>query len=174
MAPFPTLADPRLLVRVVDQVAAGNRRARGLAEVLDVEVRLVDQSLRAARWLGFLKPGDDLALSDDGLRLEYAGSRRARVYAEVVRAHPFLGPLLPLVGPIDMDGMTAAVRGVDPALTPVTARRRAGVLRRLAEPGVKTRAAPRTGLQLGLSFGTSPPPGRAQVDLRAEIGRAHV
>lgn len=167
MVPFPTLADPRLLVRVVDQVGGGNRRPRALAEALDVEVRRVEQAIRSARWLGFLRAGEDLTLSDDGLRLFYAGSRRARVYGEVVRAHGFLGLAVSPPGVVDLDLLTAAVRAADPELSPVAARRRAGVLGRLAEPGLKLKPAPQAGQQLGLSFGTPARAAPPRLDLRA-------
>jgi hypothetical protein len=51
---LPNANNPRLLMRLVGLIAAGLRRPRGLADVLEVELRTVHYYTQAATWLGLV------------------------------------------------------------------------------------------------------------------------
>lgn len=165
MLPPPSATNPRILGRVLEQVAAGHRRPRALAEVLGMEVRALQSYLVAAEWLGFLSLEGEPALTRGGLEYVYAGTRRPAVFADVVRAHPFFRDLGE--GAPALDALANAIRATDPELSTLSARRRAGALRRLVEPAWRTRRVARPERQLGLDFASPAGPRRGRVDLRA-------
>ncbi len=133
---FPHATSPRVLTRLVEQVAAGHRRQRALAEVLGVEATVLRGYLLAAEWLGLLDLSDEPALTRAGLRFVYAGARRPTVLAEQITAHPTLGPLATR-GPIGVDELVRVVLADEPGLAPRTVRKRALALRRLLGPGLR-------------------------------------
>lgn len=158
MHAFPHARSPRVLTRLLEAVAAGHRRARTLAELLDVEPPVLRSYLLAAEWLGLLSLGEEPALTHDGLRLLYARARRAQVFGELLVAHATLGPLMP---GLDVDALSLLVHRSDPTLAPATVRKRALALRRLCAPGL--RGPPRVAV---------PPPPDAQEDDVPEAARA--
>ena len=166
MTPPPALAsNPRLLVRILEQVAAGNRRVRGLAEALDVEARVVQAHLAAGCWLGFLDLEDDPGLTSQGLAWVYGGRDRSRVWAEAVRAHPFTRRVSPEGSAPTVDAILRALRADEPGASVEEGRRRAIAIRRLLAPAwrERRRLAPR---QLALTFG-KPSRTRPRLDTRA-------
>ncbi|MES2638856.1 MAG: hypothetical protein V4850_05220 [Myxococcota bacterium] len=157
MLTFPHATSPRMLTRLLEQVAAGHRRQRALGEVLGIEAPVLRSYLLAASWLGLLDLDDEPVLTRAGLAYIYAGARRHQVLAATIAAHPVLGPL-GADGPIGADELARAVSAADPALAPRTVRKRALGLRRLLGPGLR---AP---LRVAM-----PPPADALVDPDAEL-----
>jgi len=157
MLTFPHATSPRMLTRLLEQVAAGHRRQRALGEVLGIEAPVLRSYLLAASWLGLLDLDDEPVLTRAGLVYIYAGARRHQALAATIAAHPVLGPL-GADGPIGADELARAVSAADPALAPRTVRKRALALRRLLGPGL--RAPVRVAM---------PPPADALVDPDAEL-----
>jgi hypothetical protein len=157
MLTFPHATSPRMLTRLLEQVAAGHRRQRALGEVLGIEAPVLRSYMLAASWLGLLDLDDEPVLTRAGLAYIYAGARRHQVLATTIAAHPVLGPL-GADGPIGADELARAVSAADPALAPRTVRKRALALRRLLGPGL--RAPVRVAM---------PPPADALVDPDAEL-----
>jgi hypothetical protein len=183
MPAFPLATSPRTLGRLIDQVAAGYRRQRGLAEALGLEAPVLRSYLLAAEWLGLLKLEEEPALTAAGLAYAYAGVRRGGVLAEALAVHPELGPLL-AAGPVGADELASLVLADEPGLSPRAVRRRALALRRLLGQGLRpvTRApmpplpdlpedelplAARAPEQLSLSFVADLPAPLPRLDLRA-------
>lgn len=167
MTPPPALAsNPRLLVRILEQVAAGNRRVRGLAEALDVESRVVQAHLAAACWLGFLDLEDDPGLTREGLAWIYAGRERPRVWGDVVRAHPFTRRVSPDGEAPTTDAILQVLRRDEPGASPDEARQRAIAIRRMLAPAWRARRANPAARQLGLPLPKAPR-ARARLDTRA-------
>lgn len=132
-----------------------------------MEVRAIQGYLVAAEWLGLARTEDEPVLTREGLELVYAGKARPAVLADVLAAHPIVGPALPASGAPDLDTLATALRRVDPELSALAARRRAGALRRLLEPAWRGRRARREGQQLTFAL-ASPAATRApRLDLRA-------
>ncbi|MFN7146264.1 MAG: hypothetical protein ACK4YP_21000, partial [Myxococcota bacterium] len=136
MPSFPNATSPRVLTRLVEQIAAGHRRQRALAEVLGIETTVLRSYLLAAEWLGLVDLGDEPTLTRAGLAYAYAGARRGTVLAERIAAHPALGPLVAR-GPVSLDELTELVIREEPSLPPRTVRKRALGLRRLLGPGLR-------------------------------------
>ncbi len=183
MPSFPHATSPRILTRLVEQVAAGHRRQRALAEVLGIEVPVLRSYLLAAEWLGLVDLGDEPTLTRAGLAYVYAGARRGVVLAERVAAHPVLGPFA-AAGPIGLDELARIVVADEPSLAPRAVRKRALGLRRLLGPGLRPPvrvavppppdtpeddvplpARPPEQLSLGFASDAAPPP--PTLDLRA-------
>lgn len=156
---IPNANSPELLARLVELVASGIRSPRALTEALGLEARTVRYYIQAAIWLGLAEEGAELALTSDGVEYVYAGSGRSRVYARVVRAHPFVTELLGRSGGRfpDVDEVAVLVGREEPELAPSTVRRRASAVRSLIAPAIGRRAR-RTDedRQLGLPFVASP------------------
>ncbi|MDP2307058.1 MAG: hypothetical protein Q8P18_13625 [Pseudomonadota bacterium] len=136
MLTFPHATSPRVLTRLLEQVAAGHRRQRALGEVLGIEAPVLRSYLLAASWLRLLDLDDEPTLTRAGLAYVYAGARRPLVLAATIAAHPVLGPL-GTHGPIGLDELARAVSATDPSLAPRTVRKRALALRRLLGPGLR-------------------------------------
>lgn len=175
----PNANNPRLLFRLLEQVATGQRQARQLADDLGVETRTVQYYTQAAQWLGLMEPGRSLALTPLGLEWVYAEpDQRARVYARAVWSQPLVRTLMAGQG-IRLhtnDDLAAALLEVDPELAPATALRRATAVRGLVEPALAHRdvALPRP-TQLGLPFGDareSNPEAVPQVTIRGDAADA--
>ena len=122
MHAFPHARSPRVLARLLEAVAAGHRRNRALAELLDLEPPVLRSYLLAAEWLGLVTLADEPTLTREGLRIVYARGRRADAFHAVLAAHPVLGPLMP---GLDPDVLAGLVHRSDPSLAPATVRRRA-------------------------------------------------
>jgi hypothetical protein len=136
MLTFPHATSPRMLTRLLEQVAAGHRRSRALGEVLDVEPPVLRSYLLAADWLGLLDLNDEPSLTPAGLTYVYAGARRPQAFAAILAAHRVLGPLV-ADGPIGPDALVEVVARNDPSLAPRTVRKHALALRRLLGPGLR-------------------------------------
>ena len=156
---LPNANNPRLLMRLVGLIAAGLRRPRALAEVLEVEVRTVHYYTQAAAWLGLVHGVHEVQLTRHGLALAFAEPRRRLThYAHAVWRTPAARDLL--LGQSEMPGtetVVAWIQAHDPELAESTARRRASAIRSLLEPAIGRRPSPRTpqGEQLQLPFGAS-------------------
>ncbi len=165
---YPTLADrPRVLARVLEQVAAGNRRPRGLAEALDLEPRVIAAYLTVGAWLGVLDLEDDPGLTRAGLAWVCAGRRRAQAWSEVVRGHAFARRVSPDGAPPSLDAVVQGFRAESPEITILEARKRAVAYRRLVLAGFRTRlprSEPSRQLELPL---TASAPERPRIDTRA-------
>lgn len=136
MPSFPNATSPRVLTRLVEQIAAGHRRQRALAEVLGIETTVLRSYLLAAEWLGLVDLGDEPTLTRAGLAYAYAGARRGAVLAERIAAHPTLGPLVAR-GPVGPEELAEIVIREEPSRAPRTVRKRALGLRRLLGPGLR-------------------------------------
>jgi hypothetical protein len=166
---FPSaLAErPRVLARVLEQVAAGNRRTRGLAEALDLEPRTVGAYLDAGAWLGLLDLDHEPGLTRAGLTWAYAGRARARTWAGIVRAHPFARRIAPDGQAPTVDSIARALQEESPDLPASETRKRAVALRRLVGSAWTIRLpAPAQDRQLALPLPAAPPAAR-RVDTRA-------
>lgn len=183
MPSFPNATSPRLLTRLCEQIAAGRRRPRALAEVLGVEATVLRSYLFAAEWLQLVDLDDEPTLTRAGLAYVYAGARRATVLAAQLAAHPLLGPLQK-DGPVGLSELEDVVRIDDPDLRPRAVRKRALALRRLLGPALRPPprfaappppdfpeddvplpARPPEQLSLGFASDAAPPP--PHLDLRA-------
>lgn len=168
----PNANNPRLLLRLVGFVSTGVRRPAPLAEVLEVELRTVHYYSQAGEWLGLLEAEGELKLTPRGLALAYAEpGEQQRLYAEAVWSNPLavrvMGGRAELA---TTDEITALLLAAEPAMSPVTARRRASAVRSLLAPAFERRPDPRAarGSQLGLPFpAPAPAAAPAPVDLRA-------
>ncbi len=142
----PNANNPRLLMRLVGLIAAGLRRPRALAEVLEVELRTVHYYTQAAAWLGLVQGLSEVQLTRHGLALAFAEPRhRLRHYAHAVWRTPAARDLL--LGREEMpdaETVTDWIREQDPELAESTARRRASSIRSLLEPAIGRRPSPRT------------------------------
>ncbi|MEN9787028.1 MAG: hypothetical protein RLZZ299_2292 [Pseudomonadota bacterium] len=166
---FPSaLAErPRVLARVLEQVAAGNRRTRGLAEALDLEPRTVGAYLDAGAWLGLLDLDHEPGLTRAGLRWAYAGRGRARTWAGIVRAHPFARRAAPDGQAPTVDSIARILQEDAPDVPHSETRKRAVALRRLVGSAWTTRLRePLPERQLSLPLAAAPPPTR-RIDTRA-------
>lgn len=169
MPAFLGATNPRLLTRALEQIAAGNRRPRAIAELLGVESRVLDAYLRAATWLGLAALEPEAMLTRAGLEYVYAGRSRSDVYRELVLNHPFVRACAPGGEPPSLDRMAEGIRLEEPGLSPQAARRHALALRRLIEPALRAKAPSRrtaSDEQQSLCF-SSPRGAPAPVDLRA-------
>ena len=157
---LPNANNPRLLMRLVGLVAAGLRRPRALAEVLEVEVRTVHYYTQAATWLGLLHGVHEVQLTRHGLAMAFAEPRqRRRHYAHAVWRTPAARDLLLGRKTMpDAQAIAAWIQERDPELAETTARRRASAIRSLLEPAFGRRPSARTpqGEQLQLPFGRPP------------------
>jgi len=157
---LPNANNPRLLMRLVGLIAAGLRRPRGLADVLEVELRTVHYYTQAATWLGLVQGVNELQLTRHGLALAFAEPRdRLRHFAHAVWRTPAARDLL--LGRTEMpdtETIAAWVREHDPELSESTVLRRVSSIRSLLEPAVSRRPSPRKpqGEQLMLPFGRRP------------------
>lgn len=157
---FPVSGDLRLLTLLLERIYAGTRRARSLADGLDVEVRVVNAALDAGEWLGVLTWDGDIVLTPRGVRI--AGSRKRRaLWAEAVTEHPFFKAMWP----VEPAKLLSATMAEEPS--PPRARRQARALWRLSRPGrASPPALPR---QVLLEFPAQPLPVRPALDLRAGL-----
>ncbi len=157
---FPVSGDLRLLTLLLERIYAGTRRARSLADALDVEVRVVDAALDAGEWLGVLTWDGDILLTTRGVRIAASRKRRA-LWAEAVTEHPFFKSMWP----VDPAKLLKATMAEEPSLP--RARRQARALWRMSRPGRTTPPAlPR---QVLLEFPAQPLPARPSLDLRAGL-----
>ncbi|MBO85387.1 MAG: hypothetical protein CL927_08515 [Deltaproteobacteria bacterium] len=153
----PNANNPRLLMRLVGLIAAGLRRPRAIADVLEVELRTVHYYTQAAAWLGLVQGVNDVQLTRHGVALAFAEPRqRLRHYAHAVWRTPAARDLL--LGRSEMpdaETVTDWIQEQDPELAESTARRRASSIRSLLGPAIGRRPSPRTpqGEQLMLPFG---------------------
>jgi hypothetical protein len=176
MPVFANATNPRLLTRLLEQVAAGTRRSRAIAEVLGVEVRIAQAYLLVAGWLRLTAGDEDAVLTPSGLDYVYGGRRRAAILKRIVAGHPVLGPLSPAGAAPTLDALADAFTREDPRLPPTVARKRAAAIRRLCDVAWRTRHRGRRGVpaeprpsgeeQLTLGF-ASPRAAPPRVDLRA-------
>lgn len=168
---IPNANNPRVLIRLIGLVAAGVRRQRALAEMLDLDLRTVHYYTQAGEWLGLLATHGDVHLTSHGMQLAFADpNQRLRLYAAAVWRNPFARDLLrgrrelPNLETITTFIMESADRG----LSESTARRRASAVRSLLEPAIGRRPGKRTpqGEQIELAF----PPRTAPEALWADLG----
>ena len=142
---LPNANNPQLLIRLVGLVAAGIRRPRALAEVLEVEVRTVNYYSQAASWLGLLEGSNELQLTRHGLELAFAEPQhRLRHYAAAVWRNDIALELLQ--GKTEMpskEEIAAWITDMDPKLAESTAMRRASAIRSLIEPAFGRRPSAR-------------------------------
>lgn len=167
MPAAPALGNPRRLTRLLEHIAAGNRRPRGLAHALDVEVGVVHDYLLAASFLGLVRLEPECHLSRDGLAYVYAGSKRARVLAAIVSRHPRLAPLSGAT--MGRELWAGLAKAEWPDLGEGAARRQGAALRRLLEPVWRRKARPPGPEQLALSFSTDVAHRQTAVDLRSGL-----
>lgn len=166
----PNANNPRVLIRLVGLVAAGVRKPRAMAEVLDVELRTVHYYTQAGEWLGLLATDGEIHLSAHGVQLAFADpNQRLRLYAAAVWRNPFAAALLR--GRSEMptiDQIAAFILDQGDELSESTARRRASAVRSLLEPAMGRKPGKRQarGEQLGLPF----PPRSAPDALRRDLG----
>lgn len=172
----PALGNPRRLLRLLEAIAAGTRRAPGLARQLDLEGRVVRAYLGQAEWLGLLSSTPELHLTRLGLEYVFGGSRRGLWLGATVAAHPVLGT----TPPPDIDTVAAALLDAGVSLSEALARRDARAVMRLLEGARKHRPRAPAGVQLSLSFGPpaaarrtslEPQPGDDSLDLYAFVLR---
>lgn len=158
---LPNANNPQLLIRLVGLVAAGIRRPRALAEVLEIEVRTVHYYTQAAAWLGLLDGVKELQLTRHGLELAFAEPQhRLRHFAAAVwrndAARELLQgrPALP-----SREDIAAWITAQDPELAASTALRRASAVRALIAPAFGRRPSPRrpSSEQLLLPFAVGEP-----------------
>jgi hypothetical protein len=172
---IPNANNPRLLQRLVRLVAAGVRKPRALADVLQVELRTVHYYTQAGEWLGLLATDKEVHLTARGVEYAFAEPRqRARLYALAVWSVPLVQALLTGRSALpNADAIAAFIREHEPDMAPRTARRRATALRGLIEPALRHRPTKHTavGTQMNLRFGpstgTAGRAGASRVDLRA-------
>ncbi|TNE85653.1 MAG: hypothetical protein EP330_24695 [Deltaproteobacteria bacterium] len=166
---IPNANSPELLARLLELVASGVRSPRALTEALGLESRTVRYYVQAALWLGLAEEDGELSLTSDGVEYVYAGSARGRVYARVVRAHPFVIELLGRSGGRfpELADVEFLVGREEPELAPTTVRRRASAVRSLISPAIGKRARRNDeDRQLGLPFVSTP----RLVDAPAPLG----
>lgn len=158
---LPNANNPQLLIRLVGLVAAGIRRPRALAEVLEVELRTVHYYTQAAAWLGLMDGVNELQLTRHGLELAFAEPQhRLRHFAAAVWRNEVALELL--MGRQEMpskEDIAQWIRGEEPDLADSTALRRASALRSLLEPafGRKPSARRSSTEQLLLPFAVGEP-----------------
>ncbi|MEL6344197.1 MAG: hypothetical protein AAFV53_13840 [Myxococcota bacterium] len=157
---LPNANNPRLLMRLLHQVSCGIRRPRGLAEILEVEVRTVHYYTQAAEWLGLLETDEIMSLTPLGLSLAFADEAdRMKVYADAVWENRFVQALWQEYRSLpETEALNRFILKWEPQLSEATAERRASAIRGLLEPAVArppAQTAPQLDLPLGL---VSPPP----------------
>jgi hypothetical protein len=174
----PNANNPRLLLRVLAMVAAGIRRPRALAEVLEIEIRTVHYYTQACEWLGLLSFDQEVHLTERGMELAFAEPhRQMELYGRAVWSNGFAQGLLQ--GCTEMperDAIATYILQREPTMSSVTARRRASSVYSLLEPamGLQPASTEPAGRQLSLPFlapkteTTSLPP-TAPVDLSAGV-----
>ena len=165
--PPPFASNPRVLTRVMEHVAAGNRRVRGLAEALDLEPRVIHGYLAAGNWLGFLDAEDEPGLTRAGLVYVYAGPRRPAAWAEGVATHPWVERARAEGAEGTSEMFSRWIRAERPELTPVDARRRGAAARRLLAPAWRRREPRAPARQVDLGLPTVRVEAKATVDVRA-------
>lgn len=155
----PNANSPRLLMRLIALIAAGQRRAAPLADLLEVELRTVHYYTQAGEWLGLVETEGELRLTPRGLALAFAEPQeQRRLYAEALLSQPLARALVEgrAVAP-PPDEVVPLILAQEPGMSPVTARRRASALRGLVEPLFDLPPPrPAAGRQLGLPFGQAP------------------
>lgn len=165
MSALPTVSSARLILRVLARVGMGIRRPRALAELLGLEVPVVQAILDSAEWLGLVVHEGDVVLTPAGLGCVYARDRRG-AWAAAVRAHPRLVPLLEGGEVLSMERVMEVVRKAEPSADAAQARHRARTLARLVEPVLRYHAPATRSRQLGLDFSASLVPRKPSLDLR--------
>ncbi len=161
---FPVSGDLGLLTRVLERVYAGSRRARAIAEALEIDVRVVTGSLDTGEWLGVLTWDGDVRLTPAGLAIALKGRRageRRAAWANVVREHPFYRLHWP-PDPLDLLAITTEKEPIYRK-----ARRQAHALWRISRPG--RAPVPEAAMQLPLALPFAPASTRAPLDLRAGL-----
>lgn len=154
---LPVSGDLRLLTRVLERVYGGVRRARALAESVDVPSARVNAALDAGEWLGVLTWDGDVRLTASGLAVA-AGRRRAPLWARLVREHPFFAASWPP----SPEALLRAAEADEPLRG--KARRQARALWRMTRPArAHVEVASR---QLTLNLATEARVGRPVLDLR--------
>ncbi len=146
----PALGNPRRLTRVLEQLAAGNRRPRGIALALDLEARIVQGYLLAGAWLGLVALEPEAHLTRVGVDFVYAGVRRGAILSALVHAHPGLS--LIAGAPPSTTVIATRMRASHPELSVTAARRQAISVRRLVESAWRVRRRVPAPEQLGFSF----------------------
>ena len=87
---IPNANNPRLLLRVLSMVAAGIRRPRALAEILEVEIRTVHYYTQACEWLGLLSFDTEVHLTERGMELAFAEPhKQMELYGQAVWSNGF-------------------------------------------------------------------------------------
>lgn len=156
----PALGNPRRLLRLLEAIAAGTRRAPALARQLDLEGRVVRAYLGQAEWLGLVSSAPELHLTRIGLEYVFGGARRGLWLGAAVAAHPILGT----TPAPDLDTVAAALLDAGVSLSEALARRDARAVMRLLEGARKHRPRASAGVQLALSFGPTAAPRRAAIE----------
>ena len=161
----PALGNPRRLTRVLETLAAGNRRPRGIAVALDMEGRVVQAYLLAGAWLGLIVLEPEPHLTRAGLDYVHAGAQRGFVLAALVHGHP--GLALIDGEPPSTTLIAERIRAAHPEVSVTAARRQAVSVRRLVEPAWRVRPKRATTEQLGFSFASPTAARPAPIDVRA-------
>lgn len=160
-----SLGNPRRMIRLLEHVAAGNRKPRGLAHAMDLEIGEVQTLLHVAERLSLVRLDPEPWLTTSGLRFVYAGARRRRVLADIVAADDSFAA--DEGRELRRDDWVALVRGE--GVSQAEALRRAAVLRRLVDP-VRKKAGPTvTPEQLSLAFALDAARPPERLDLRAGV-----
>ena len=121
---IPNANNPRLLLRVLSMVAAGIRRPRALAEILEVEIRTVHYYTQACEWLGLLSFDTEVHLTERGMELAFAEPhKQMELYGQAVWSNGFAQGLLQ--GRTEMPDRDAIALHLqrEPTMSSVTARR---------------------------------------------------
>ena len=175
---IPNANNPRLLLRVLSMVAAGIRRPRALAEILEVEIRTVHYYTQACEWLGLLSFDTEVHLTERGMELAFAEPhKQMELYGQAVWSNGFAQGLLQGRTEMpDRDAITTYILQREPTMSSVTARRRASSVFSLLEPALGHRPIQMEdkGQQLSLPFlapltQSSVHPPTAPVDLSAGV-----
>ena len=161
----PAFGDLTLMQRVLALIGTGVRRARGLAEVLDVDPARVEAALATAEWLNLLHRDAEVMLTPPGLSVVLATTGRTRAYAAAIATHPAVLDLAGAAPCPEIDLLVAHLHRHHPQATDPSPRARA--LFRVLKPALRVTRRPAVPAQLGLDFTASPLPPRPGLDLGA-------
>lgn len=153
---LPEANNPRMVMRLVGLVAAGLRRPRAIAEIMEIEQATVDNYTHAAVWLGLVEGSHELQLTRHGLALAFAEPRqRLRHFAHAVWRTPAGRTLLTGRTALPtLPEVTVWIRENGGSADDQLTEKGASGLLKLLEPALRLRPSARTaqGEQLRLPF----------------------